>query len=105
MGAALSEFLSPPRIVDMAKRMGLNPGYSFDLTALVPGGRKLDFTRASDRLKASTALRHCRPALAAMRKKASEALAVLQQLGAALRLFLFEWKYCPRGVAGLVAGS
>ena len=43
--------LSPRRVIDVSKKMGMRVGYSLDLTAPGPGGKVWDFGRAGDRLK------------------------------------------------------
>ena len=59
----ISEIYSPPRVTELARAMGLQPGFSLDLTAKAPDGRYWDFSRATDRMKAWRLIKSQKPYL------------------------------------------
>ena len=61
----VSEIYSPPRVVAMAARMGLKPGFALDLTIVDPDdGRPWDSDCADKRAKALAKVREEKPTLA-----------------------------------------
>ena len=57
----VSEFYSPPRVVKMAKQLGMRGGASLDLTVLASDGYIWDFSRKHCRDSATQIVREKRP--------------------------------------------
>ena len=62
-GHDITELYSPPRVTEMAVRIGLSAGFAMDLTTVDDQGRPWDFSQEECRSRAKAAIAASKPLL------------------------------------------